>query len=64
MSEKKDNSGVAFAAREKKNPKAPDFSGPVTVNGVELRVAIWKRTSEKGELLSLVFETPKKTEAA
>lgn len=40
--------GVLFPAREKKTPKSPDFTGSVTIGGVEYRLAGWKRESKKG----------------
>jgi hypothetical protein len=64
MSEIKDNSGVAFATKEKKNPKAPDYSGPVTINGVAMRAAVWKRSNDKGDLLSMTFEPAKSAKEA
>lgn len=56
--QQKDNSGAAFA-RDNKNPKAPKWSGPVMINGEELEVSIWERTSKGGkDYLSLKFGPP------
>lgn len=56
--EQKDNSGAAFR-RNNKNPKAPQYSGPVMVNGEELEISIWERTTKKGlEYLSVKFGPP------
>ena len=56
--EKKDNSGAAFM-RNSDNPKAPWCSGPVTVDGKDYEVAIWKQKSQKGDqYLSLKFGPP------
>ena len=56
--QKKDNSGAAFP-RNSDNPKAPKYSGPVTVDGTDYEVSIWQQTSQKGEkYLSLKFGPP------
>jgi uncharacterized protein (DUF736 family) len=56
--EKKDNSGAAFV-RNSDNPKAPKYSGPVTVDGKDYEVSIWQQVSQKGEkYLSLKFGAP------
>ena len=53
------NSGTLFAAKVKKNPKAPDYSGDMTLDlaalGIgtgkaKLRIAGWKKTSQKGNV--------------
>jgi uncharacterized protein (DUF736 family) len=47
--------GVLFPEQEKKNDRAPDFTGKVTVEGTEYRIAGWKRkaTSSGRPFLSL-----------
>ena len=48
-----ENTGTAFRNDKKGNDKAPDWKGTVNVNGVELELAIWERTSKTGkEMLS------------
>ena len=49
------NSGVLFAAREKKTEKSPDYTGKLKIDGVEYKLSGWKRTSPKvkGNFLSL-----------
>lgn len=51
------NSGTLFANKVKKNPKAPDYQGDMTLDlaalGIgtgkaKLRLAGWKKTSQKG----------------
>lgn len=51
------NSGTLFQNRVKKNPKAPDYQGDMTLDlaalGIgtgkaKLRIAGWKKTSSKG----------------
>ena len=53
------NSGTLFAAKVKKNPKAPDYSGDMTLDlsalGIgtgkaKLRIAGWKKTSQNGNV--------------
>lgn len=53
------NSGTLFAAKVKKNPKAPDYTGDMTLDlstlGIgtgkaKLRIAGWKKTSQKGNV--------------
>ena len=42
-----------FHNGEKKNPKGPDYSGTVNINGVEYKLAGWKtKTSNGGVMLS------------
>jgi uncharacterized protein (DUF736 family) len=48
--------GVLFPNKEKKSEKSPDYSGSAEVNGVEYRLAGWKRTSKSGlAFLSIAF---------
>ena len=52
------NRGAAFP-REKKNPNAPDFSGPLNVDGKELEISIWNKTSKAGnDFLSIKVGPP------
>lgn len=44
----KDNSFSLFANDKKGNEKRPDFSGRGKVSGVEVKIAVWKRTSQSG----------------
>lgn len=54
------NRGAAFP-REKKNPNAPDYSGPLNVDGKELEISIWNKTSKAGnEFLSIKVGPPYK----
>jgi len=38
--------GVLFPEQEKKSDRHPDFTGKVTVDGVEYRIAAWKRRAK------------------
>ena len=52
------NRGAAFP-REKKNPNAPDYSGPLNIDGKELEISIWNKTSKAGnEFLSIKVGPP------
>ena len=51
--QKKDNSGALFK-NEKKHDKSPDYTGEITINGKELRLAAWLKESSTGnKFLSL-----------
>jgi len=56
--ETKDNSGALFT-NTKKNEKHPDFKGKCRVNGVDMEVAVWQKTSAKGtQYMSMSFSEP------
>lgn len=65
--EVKPNTGNLFHQKVKKNPKAPDYTGELLIdldvlevknNKVKVRIAGWKKTSEKGTTyLSLNVDT-------
>lgn len=43
--------GAIFPNRNKKSDKAPDFSGPLELNGVQLnQIALWNRGDEKSTI--------------
>ena len=44
----KDNTFSLFENNKKGNDKAPDYKGKGKVSGVEVKVAVWKRTSQSG----------------
>jgi uncharacterized protein (DUF736 family) len=55
--------GVLFRA-EKKNDKAPDYTGNCEIEGVEIRLAGWVRTAKSGKkFLSLALSYPQNCEA-
>lgn len=51
--------GVLFVADKKDNPKRPDFTGPIVINGVEMRMAGWIRKSKGGQKFISVAITSK-----
>lgn len=54
----KDNTGALFPNKSE-NPKAPTFKGKVLINGMELDIAGWNQTSQKGQkYISLKFSPP------
>jgi len=53
-------SGALYPNERKTSDNHPDFTGPISVNGEEMRVAAWKREMKKGsepgaEYLSLAL---------
>jgi hypothetical protein len=63
--EQKDNSGALFKNPDKKpDNNFPDYRGPCMVNGKELEISAWLKTSKdcKTKFMSLSFKPPfKKT---
>lgn len=51
-------SGLLFPEREKKSDRSPDYTGKATIDGVEYRLAGWKKTGQRGPFLSLKFSLP------
>ena len=43
----KENTGAIFK-NDKKAENHPDWKGKINVNGKEMQIALWQRTSEKG----------------
>lgn len=60
QNQNKDNSGVLFKNANKTNDKQPDYTGTVTVNGKELRIAAWENESKdkKTKFLKLSVTDP------
>jgi uncharacterized protein (DUF736 family) len=57
------NKGVLFQNSDKKTDKHPDYTGKLNVNGVEFRLAGWKRLSKNGKpFLSLAVSEPQDKE--
>jgi len=53
------NSGAAFR-KDNANPKAPQYSGPLNVNGKEYEISIWEKTSKAGKpFLSIKIGEPR-----
>lgn len=60
QNQSKDNSGVLFKNANKTSDKQPDYTGTVTVNGKELRIAAWENESKdkKTKFLKLSVTDP------
>lgn len=60
QNQNKDNSGVLFKNANKTSDKQPDYTGTVTVNGKELRIAAWENESKdkKTKFLKLSVSDP------
>lgn len=56
----KDNSGVLFKNTSKSNDKQPDYTGSITVNGKDLRLAAWENESKdkKTKFLKISVSDP------
>ena len=53
------NTGVIFKNENKKAENHPDYKGKVNVNGKEMEVALWLKTSAKGlKFFSASFSEP------
>jgi uncharacterized protein (DUF736 family) len=57
--ETKNNTGAIFKNDNKKSENHPDYKGKVNVNGKEMEVALWLKTSAKGiKYFSCSFSEP------
>lgn len=53
------NSGAAFR-KDNPNPKAPQYSGPLNVEGKDFEISIWEKTSKAGKpFLSIKVGEPR-----
>jgi hypothetical protein len=57
--EQKDNTGILFQEEDRKSDKHPAYTGPLMVNGVMYRMALWPKTSKNGKKCLSVAVTPK-----
>ena len=53
--EQRDNSGVLFKEREKKNPNSPDYKGNIRVNGQEYWLSAWIKEGKNGKFMGLAL---------
>ena len=60
---KYNNQGYLFP-NHRKFGDAPDYTGKITVNGVELRISAWKKKKGENEMLSLSVKTQEEFEAS
>lgn len=62
--ETKDNTGSLFQNKEKKSDNHPDYSGSMRINGVDMWISGWRKTSGNGtQFLSLAFKPKDGTSA-
>jgi len=47
MDQPYDNSGVLFVNDKKEKENQPDYTGNITMNGIKMRLAGWKKTAKK-----------------
>jgi uncharacterized protein (DUF736 family) len=61
--EQKDNSGALFKNDRKEKDTHPDYRGTCMVNGVEMAMSAWLRTSKNGtKYMSFSFSEPYRKE--
>lgn len=54
MTDKKyDNSGALFKNDRRQNDKQPEYSGNLTINGVEYWLSAWVKEGKSGKFFSL-----------
>lgn len=63
MAYNNNNSGVLFPNDKKQSDKHPDFKGSANINGVEVWLAGWKRTSQNGNRFISISIEPKEDRA-
>jgi len=57
--ETRNNTGAIFKNDNKKAENHPDYKGKVNVNGKDMEVALWMKTSAKGvKFMSASFSEP------
>jgi uncharacterized protein (DUF736 family) len=57
--ETRNNTGAIFKNDNKKAENHPDYKGKVNVNGKDMEIALWMKTSAKGvKFLSASFSEP------
>ena len=55
----KPNTGSLFRNNKKSSEKSPDYTGSCLIDGKEMKIGAWLKTSKKGEkFFSMSFQVP------
>ena len=57
--EQKDGQGSLFKNKRKETEKHPDYTGSITINGVECWLSAWIKEGKSGKFMSLSVGKPK-----
>jgi hypothetical protein len=63
MNEQRDMTGILFKNDKGDNPRRPDYTGNITVNGEMFRLAGWVKQGKKGSFLGLAVSEPRNQQA-
>jgi uncharacterized protein (DUF736 family) len=58
------NTGALFKNERKQTEKHPDYNGSCEINGVEMWMSAWIKTSNKGQKFMSFSFNPKQVQAA
>ncbi len=58
-----DNSGILFKNDRKQTEKHPDYTGSITINGIEHWLSAWIKKGQKGSFMSLSIGDVKEKQA-
>jgi hypothetical protein len=56
LREQRENSGILFKNKWKKDAKHPDYKGTLSVGGEQYRISAWIKEGEGGKFLSLALQ--------
>jgi uncharacterized protein (DUF736 family) len=63
--EQNNNTGSLFKNERRQNDRQPEYRGTAIINGKEMRISAWVRTSKNGtKFFSLAFDEPYQTQSA
>jgi hypothetical protein len=61
MSNNKENSGILFNNKNKKEDKHPAYTGTATINGVAYELASWIKEGKAGKFMTISFKVKEST---